>query len=183
MHQFVSLSSTEYPCSFSFVTISSHSPSSFIIHCSDAVYRDKSIALGHKLLPAFSTASGMPLGQITLGTARASPSGMFVDSISPFPPIISWRPRDPSWWTNTPCMHTVSLLYLVLYLFICALYHHISIGWSAGTTPLAEAGTLQLEFFALTRHSGNQEFKNKAQRIIDVLDKANKPKKGYVSIL
>lgn len=80
-------------------------------------------------------------------------------------------------------MHTVSLLYLVLYLFICALYHHISIGWSAGTTPLAEAGTLQLEFFALTRHSGNQEFKNKAQRIIDVLDKANKPKKGYVSIL
>jgi len=43
-------------------------------------------------------------------------------------------------------------------------------GWLGGNVLLAEIGTVQLEFFALARHTGNDKFRAIAQKVIDVLD-------------
>ena len=51
-------------------------------------------------------------------------------------------------------------------------------GAALGTTPLAEAGTIQLEFAMLSRLSGDRVFRDKAQAIIDKLEKAPQTHKG-----
>ena len=52
---------------------------------------------------------------------------------------------------------------------------HAIPGWTGGNLLLAEVGTVQLEFFALAKHSGRQEFHDKAQKVIDVLDQNGGP--------
>ena len=42
--------------------------------------------------------------------------------------------------------------------------------WTGGSLLLAEVGTVQMEFFALAHHAGRPEFRERAQRAIDLLD-------------
>ncbi|KAM8976015.1 mannosyl-oligosaccharide 1,2-alpha-mannosidase IC [Pelodytes ibericus] len=87
------------------------------------VFREKAIGLGKKLLPAFSTPTGIPRGIINLGNG------------------LNW-----SW------------------------------GWaSAGSSILAEFGTLHLEFLQLSELSGNAVFTEKVNTIRKVLNKMEKP--------
>ncbi|KAE8624531.1 hypothetical protein XENTR_v10005977 [Xenopus tropicalis] len=87
------------------------------------VFRDKAIGLGNKLLPAFSTPTGIPRGIINLGNG------------------LTW-----SW------------------------------GWaSAGSSILAEFGTLHLEFVQLSELSGNTIFTEKVNGIRKLLSKIEKP--------
>ncbi|KAG8451584.1 hypothetical protein GDO86_003689 [Hymenochirus boettgeri] len=87
------------------------------------VFRDKAIGLGNKLLPAFSTPTGIPRGIINLGNG------------------LNW-----SW------------------------------GWaSAGSSILAEFGTLHLEFAQLSELSGNTIFIDKVNTIRKILGKIEKP--------
>ncbi|XP_053310695.1 mannosyl-oligosaccharide 1,2-alpha-mannosidase IC [Spea bombifrons] len=87
------------------------------------VFREKAISLGKKLLPAFSTPTGIPRGIINLGNG------------------LNW-----SW------------------------------GWaSAGSSILAEFGTLHLEFLQLSELSGNTVFTEKVNTIRKVLNKMEKP--------
>jgi len=50
--------------------------------------------------------------------------------------------------------------------------------WTGGNLLLAEVGTVQLEFFALAKHTGRNEFHQKAQHVIDVLDREGGPASG-----
>ncbi|KAG8589514.1 hypothetical protein GDO81_006423 [Engystomops pustulosus] len=87
------------------------------------VFREKAIALGKKLLPAFSTPTGIPRGIINLGNG------------------LNW-----SW------------------------------GWaSAGSSILAEFGTLHLEFLKLSELSGDPVFTEKVNTIRRILKKMEKP--------
>ncbi|KAM4796953.1 LOW QUALITY PROTEIN: mannosyl-oligosaccharide 1,2-alpha-mannosidase IC [Rhinophrynus dorsalis] len=87
------------------------------------VFREKAIVLGKKLLPAFSTPTGIPRGIINLGNG------------------LNW-----SW------------------------------GWaSAGSSILAEFGTLHLEFVQLSELSGNAVFTEKVNNIRKILRKIEKP--------
>ncbi|MEE6484919.1 hypothetical protein FKM82_014101 [Ascaphus truei] len=87
------------------------------------VFREKALALGQKLLPAFSTPTGIPRGIINLGNG------------------LNW-----SW------------------------------GWaSAGSSILAEFGTLHLEFLQLSELSGNLVFTEKVNNIRKVLNSIEKP--------
>jgi len=47
--------------------------------------------------------------------------------------------------------------------------------WTGGSLLLAEVGTVQLEFFGLAHHSGEGHFREKAQRVIDLLDQNGGP--------
>ncbi|KAM5179549.1 mannosyl-oligosaccharide 1,2-alpha-mannosidase IC [Mantella aurantiaca] len=87
------------------------------------VFREKAIGLGKKLLPAFSTPTGIPRGIINLGNG------------------LNW-----SW------------------------------GWaSAGSSILAEFGTLHLEFLKLSELSGDPVFIEKVNTIRKILKKMEKP--------
>ncbi|CAH2222401.1 mannosyl-oligosaccharide 1,2-alpha-mannosidase IC [Pelobates cultripes] len=87
------------------------------------VFREKAIGLGQKLLPAFSTPTGIPRGIINLGNG------------------LNW-----SW------------------------------GWaSAGSSILAEFGTLHLEFLQLSELSGDTVFTEKVNTIRKILNKIEKP--------
>ncbi|XP_073471557.1 mannosyl-oligosaccharide 1,2-alpha-mannosidase IC [Aquarana catesbeiana] len=87
------------------------------------VFREKAIGLGKKLLPAFSTPTGIPRGIINLGNG------------------LNW-----SW------------------------------GWaSAGSSILAEFGTLHLEFLKLSELSGDSVFIEKVNNIRKTLKKIEKP--------
>ncbi|XP_069827824.1 mannosyl-oligosaccharide 1,2-alpha-mannosidase IA-like isoform X1 [Dendropsophus ebraccatus] len=87
------------------------------------VFREKAIGLGKKLLPAFSTPTGIPRGIINLGNG------------------LNW-----SW------------------------------GWaSAGSSILAEFGTLHLEFLKLSELSGDPIFIEKVKTIRRTLKKMEKP--------
>ncbi|KAM3933480.1 mannosyl-oligosaccharide 1,2-alpha-mannosidase IA-like [Leptodactylus fuscus] len=87
------------------------------------VFREKAIVLGKKLLPAFSTPTGIPRGIINLGNG------------------LNW-----SW------------------------------GWaSAGSSILAEFGTLHLEFLKLSELSGDSVFIDKVNTIRRILKKMEKP--------
>jgi len=44
-------------------------------------------------------------------------------------------------------------------------------GWLGGNVLLAEVGTVQMEFFALARHTGRTQFREIAATVFDVLDK------------
>uniref|UniRef100_A0A8C5MFI3 alpha-1,2-Mannosidase n=1 Tax=Leptobrachium leishanense TaxID=445787 RepID=A0A8C5MFI3_9ANUR len=87
------------------------------------IFREKAIGLGKKLLPAFSTPTGIPRGIINLGNG------------------LNW-----SW------------------------------GWaSAGSSILAEFGTLHLEFLQLSELSGDKVFTEKVNTIRNILNKIEKP--------
>ncbi|XP_073428373.1 mannosyl-oligosaccharide 1,2-alpha-mannosidase IA-like isoform X2 [Dendrobates tinctorius] len=89
----------------------------------NVVFREKAIDLGKKLLPAFSTPTGIPRGIINLGNG------------------LNW-----SW------------------------------GWaSAGSSILAEFGTLHLEFLKLSELSGDSVFIEKVNTIRRILKKMEKP--------
>ncbi|XP_068125055.1 mannosyl-oligosaccharide 1,2-alpha-mannosidase IC isoform X2 [Hyperolius riggenbachi] len=91
------------------------------------VFREKAIGLGKKLLPAFSTPTGIPRGIINLGNG------------------LNW-----SW------------------------------GWaSAGSSILAEFGTLHLEFLKLSELSGDPVFIDKVNTIRKILKKIEKPQGLY----
>ncbi|KAM4701555.1 LOW QUALITY PROTEIN: mannosyl-oligosaccharide 1,2-alpha-mannosidase IC [Discoglossus pictus] len=91
------------------------------------IFREKAIGLGLKLLPAFSTPTGIPRGIINLGNG------------------LNW-----SW------------------------------GWaSAGSSILAEFGTLHLEFLQLSELSGNRVFSEKVTTIRKILNKIEKPQGLY----
>ncbi|KAI8320315.1 mannosyloligosaccharid alpha-mannosidase [Martensiomyces pterosporus] len=47
---------------------------------------------------------------------------------------------------------------------------------------IAEAGTVQLEYWKLSELTGNKTYHEAAQRVVDVLDKADKPYKGLYPI-
>ncbi|XP_076868581.1 mannosyl-oligosaccharide 1,2-alpha-mannosidase IA isoform X2 [Brachyhypopomus gauderio] len=97
----------------------------------EEVFKQKVLELGEKLLPAFSTPTGIPRGVINLGSGT------------------SW-----SW------------------------------GWaSAGSSILAEFGTLHLEFLHLTELSGNPVFTEKVMNIRKLLDKIEKPHGLYPNFL
>jgi mannosyl-oligosaccharide alpha-1,2-mannosidase len=52
--------------------------------------------------------------------------------------------------------------------------------WAGGSSILSEAGTVQLEYATLSRHTNNQEYGQKALKVFDVLDKTpNKPSGLY----
>ncbi|KAJ2000890.1 hypothetical protein GGI04_003967 [Coemansia thaxteri] len=53
---------------------------------------------------------------------------------------------------------------------------------SATSVCLAEAGTVQLEYWKLSELTGNPVYHNTAQRVVDILDKAKKPYKGLYPI-
>uniref|UniRef100_A0AAR2KDT1 alpha-1,2-Mannosidase n=1 Tax=Pygocentrus nattereri TaxID=42514 RepID=A0AAR2KDT1_PYGNA len=94
----------------------------------EEVFKQKVLELGEKLLPAFSTPTGIPRGVINLG---------------------SW-----SW------------------------------GWaSAGSSILAEFGTLHLEFVHLSELSGNPIYTEKVANIRKLLDKIEKPHGLYPNFL
>lgn len=97
----------------------------------DEVFKQKVLELGEKLLPAFSTPTGIPRGVINLGSGT------------------SWN------W-----------------------------GWaSAGSSILAEFGTLHLEFVHLTELSGNPVFTEKVMNIRKLLDRIEKPQGLYPNFL
>ncbi|XP_042295187.1 mannosyl-oligosaccharide 1,2-alpha-mannosidase IC [Sceloporus undulatus] len=97
----------------------------------EEVFKSKALELGEKLLPAFSTPTGIPRGVINLG------SGM------------SW-----SW------------------------------GWaSAGSSILAEFGSLHLEFLHLSALSGNPVYTEKVMNIRKVLNRIEKPQGLYPNFL
>ncbi|XP_036414603.1 mannosyl-oligosaccharide 1,2-alpha-mannosidase IA isoform X2 [Colossoma macropomum] len=97
----------------------------------DEVFKQKVLELGEKLLPAFSTPTGIPRGVINLGSGT------------------SW-----SW------------------------------GWaSAGSSILAEFGTLHLEFVHLSELSGNPIYTEKVTNIRKLLDKIEKPHGLYPNFL
>ncbi|XP_069080021.1 mannosyl-oligosaccharide 1,2-alpha-mannosidase IC [Pleurodeles waltl] len=97
----------------------------------EEIFREKAIELGDKLLPAFSTPTGIPRGIINLG------NGM------------SW-----SW------------------------------GWaSAGSSILAEFGTLHLEFVQLSQISGNPLFTENVMNIRKFLKRIEKPHGLYPNFL
>ncbi|XP_069478835.1 mannosyl-oligosaccharide 1,2-alpha-mannosidase IC isoform X2 [Ambystoma mexicanum] len=97
----------------------------------EEIFREKAIELGDKLLPAFSTPTGIPRGIINLG------NGM------------SW-----SW------------------------------GWaSAGSSILAEFGTLHLEFVQLSEISGNPLFTENVMNIRKFLKRIEKPHGLYPNFL
>ncbi|KAF7691971.1 mannosyl-oligosaccharide 1,2-alpha-mannosidase IA isoform X1 [Silurus meridionalis] len=97
----------------------------------EEVFKQKVLELGEKLLPAFSTPTGIPRGVINLGSGT------------------SWN------W-----------------------------GWaSAGSSILAEFGTLHLEFVHLTELSGNPIFTEKVMNIRKLLDKIEKPQGLYPNFL
>ncbi|XP_062841478.1 mannosyl-oligosaccharide 1,2-alpha-mannosidase IA isoform X1 [Trichomycterus rosablanca] len=97
----------------------------------EEVFKQKVLELGEKLLPAFSTPTGIPRGVINLGSGT------------------SWN------W-----------------------------GWaSAGSSILAEFGTLHLEFVHLTELSGNPVFTEKVMNIRKLLDKIEKPQGLYPNFL
>eukprot|EP00004_Rigifila_ramosa_P014930 TRINITY_DN3437_c0_g1_i2.p1 TRINITY_DN3437_c0_g1~~TRINITY_DN3437_c0_g1_i2.p1 ORF type:complete len:620 (-),score=132.66 TRINITY_DN3437_c0_g1_i2:17-1600(-) len=54
-------------------------------------------------------------------------------------------------------------------------------GWTGGSAILAEAGTVQLEFRALSRHTQNPSYAQRAERAMDVLD-AHAPSDGLLPI-
>uniref|UniRef100_A0A8C6PCF7 alpha-1,2-Mannosidase n=1 Tax=Nothobranchius furzeri TaxID=105023 RepID=A0A8C6PCF7_NOTFU len=94
----------------------------------EELFKSKAVELGEKLLPAFSTPTGIPRGVINLG---------------------SW-----SW------------------------------GWaSAGSSILAEFGTLHLEFVHLTELSNNPIYKEKVMNIRKLLNKIEKPHGLYPNFL
>ncbi|XP_036414601.1 mannosyl-oligosaccharide 1,2-alpha-mannosidase IA isoform X1 [Colossoma macropomum] len=98
----------------------------------DEVFKQKVLELGEKLLPAFSTPTGIPRGVINLGSSGTS-----------------W-----SW------------------------------GWaSAGSSILAEFGTLHLEFVHLSELSGNPIYTEKVTNIRKLLDKIEKPHGLYPNFL
>uniref|UniRef100_A0A674P3D8 alpha-1,2-Mannosidase n=1 Tax=Takifugu rubripes TaxID=31033 RepID=A0A674P3D8_TAKRU len=97
----------------------------------EEVFRSKVLELGEKLLPAFSTPTGIPRGVINLGSGT------------------SW-----SW------------------------------GWaSAGSSILAEFGTLHLEFVHLTELSKNPIYTEKVMNIRKLLNKIEKPHGLYPNFL
>ncbi|XP_017551281.1 mannosyl-oligosaccharide 1,2-alpha-mannosidase IA isoform X2 [Pygocentrus nattereri] len=97
----------------------------------EEVFKQKVLELGEKLLPAFSTPTGIPRGVINLGSGT------------------SW-----SW------------------------------GWaSAGSSILAEFGTLHLEFVHLSELSGNPIYTEKVANIRKLLDKIEKPHGLYPNFL
>ncbi|XP_017551280.1 mannosyl-oligosaccharide 1,2-alpha-mannosidase IA isoform X1 [Pygocentrus nattereri] len=98
----------------------------------EEVFKQKVLELGEKLLPAFSTPTGIPRGVINLGSSGTS-----------------W-----SW------------------------------GWaSAGSSILAEFGTLHLEFVHLSELSGNPIYTEKVANIRKLLDKIEKPHGLYPNFL
>nr|XP_020445809.1 mannosyl-oligosaccharide 1,2-alpha-mannosidase IA-like isoform X1 [Monopterus albus] len=97
----------------------------------EELFKNKAVELGEKLLPAFSTPTGIPRGVINLGSGT------------------SW-----SW------------------------------GWaSAGSSILAEFGTLHLEFVHLTELSGNPVYTEKVMNIRKLLNKIEKPHGLYPNFL
>ena len=62
-------------------------------------------------------------------------------------------------------------------------YTQISLGsgshsipsWLGGNVLLAEIGTSQMEFVALAKHTGRKEFRDKALKVFDVLDREGRP--------
>ncbi|XP_072548574.1 mannosyl-oligosaccharide 1,2-alpha-mannosidase IA isoform X2 [Salminus brasiliensis] len=97
----------------------------------EEVFKQKVLELGEKLLPAFSTPTGIPRGVINLGSGT------------------SW-----SW------------------------------GWaSAGSSILAEFGTLHLEFVHLSELSGKPIYTEKVMNIRKLLDKIEKPHGLYPNFL
>ncbi|KAJ2155984.1 hypothetical protein GGF46_005483 [Coemansia sp. RSA 552] len=52
----------------------------------------------------------------------------------------------------------------------------------AGRVCIAEAGTVQLEYWKLSELTGNQTYHEVAQRVVDILDQADKPQKGLYPI-
>uniref|UniRef100_A0A1A7Y3I6 alpha-1,2-Mannosidase n=1 Tax=Iconisemion striatum TaxID=60296 RepID=A0A1A7Y3I6_9TELE len=97
----------------------------------EELFKNKAVELGEKLLPAFSTPTGIPRGVINLGSGT------------------SW-----SW------------------------------GWaSAGSSILAEFGTLHLEFVHLTELSNNPIYKEKVMNIRKLLNKIEKPHGLYPNFL
>uniref|UniRef100_A0A8C6PBF6 alpha-1,2-Mannosidase n=1 Tax=Nothobranchius furzeri TaxID=105023 RepID=A0A8C6PBF6_NOTFU len=97
----------------------------------EELFKSKAVELGEKLLPAFSTPTGIPRGVINLGSGT------------------SW-----SW------------------------------GWaSAGSSILAEFGTLHLEFVHLTELSNNPIYKEKVMNIRKLLNKIEKPHGLYPNFL
>uniref|UniRef100_A0A1A8S3W9 alpha-1,2-Mannosidase n=1 Tax=Nothobranchius rachovii TaxID=451742 RepID=A0A1A8S3W9_9TELE len=98
----------------------------------EELFKSKAVELGEKLLPAFSTPTGIPRGVINLGSSGTS-----------------W-----SW------------------------------GWaSAGSSILAEFGTLHLEFVHLTELSNNPIYKEKVMNIRKLLNKIEKPHGLYPNFL
>ncbi|XP_072548573.1 mannosyl-oligosaccharide 1,2-alpha-mannosidase IA isoform X1 [Salminus brasiliensis] len=98
----------------------------------EEVFKQKVLELGEKLLPAFSTPTGIPRGVINLGSSGTS-----------------W-----SW------------------------------GWaSAGSSILAEFGTLHLEFVHLSELSGKPIYTEKVMNIRKLLDKIEKPHGLYPNFL
>lgn len=51
--------------------------------------------------------------------------------------------------------------------------------WAQDSCILSEAGTLQMEFTSLSRHTGVSEFGERALHVFDVLDQAHKPEGLY----
>ncbi|XP_016395984.1 mannosyl-oligosaccharide 1,2-alpha-mannosidase IC-like [Sinocyclocheilus rhinocerous] len=97
-----------------------------------AIFKQKVMELGEKLLPAFNTPTGIPRGVINLGSSGTS-----------------W-----SW------------------------------GWaSAGSSILAEFGTLHLEFVHLSELSRNPVFTEKVMNIRKLLNKIEKPHGLYPNFL
>eukprot|EP00698_Gefionella_okellyi_P012129 TRINITY_DN3238_c0_g1_i2.p1 TRINITY_DN3238_c0_g1~~TRINITY_DN3238_c0_g1_i2.p1 ORF type:complete len:551 (+),score=95.88 TRINITY_DN3238_c0_g1_i2:78-1655(+) len=51
-------------------------------------------------------------------------------------------------------------------------------GWTGGSSILAEMGTMQLEYMHLAHHTGRDWYREKADKVINILDKLTKPTKG-----
>jgi len=51
--------------------------------------------------------------------------------------------------------------------------HREDMDWARGSTLVAEAGTLQIEFRALARLSGVMDYKRKSERVFEILDNMN----------
>lgn len=64
----------------------------------------------------------------------------------------------------------------------CNSRHSNNPGWTGGASLIAEVGTVQLEFTYLSKHTGDDSYAKKSQRVLDHLDKMTKPRTGLYPI-
>ncbi|RLV88918.1 hypothetical protein DV515_00015176, partial [Chloebia gouldiae] len=128
----------------------------------EEVFKSKALELGEKLLPAFNTPTGIPRGVINLGRQGSISFKM------PNPPL--------------PFVKTIEAA------SVCPDIPKIGMSWSwgwasAGSSILAEFGTLHLEFLHLSELSGNPVFAEKVMNIRRVLGRVEKPQGLYPNFL
>jgi len=57
--------------------------------------------------------------------------------------------------------------------------HAMNPGWAQSSAILSETGTLQLEFSCLSKHTGDEKYRNKAMKVYNTLHNINKPNGLY----